>query len=121
MENTIHPIANGYEIHFVTDIVDRSISVVEYDTINETKTQLAMWSGGHWIYRNPMQYNKFDKLCRTTPKLRRALKIQMAYLRDPYNNQRDITAVNNFGRRMSAMMHKTLKLFVAWKDWKTLL
>lgn len=112
MNTVIHPIANSFEIHFTANVAEKSISVTEYDTINDTKTQLATWSEGHWTYRNPMQYDKLDKLFRVTPKLVRALKQQMTYLRDPFNHKKDLMRTNNLGRYLAVKMHKTLKLFV---------
>lgn len=112
MNTAIYPIADNCEIHFTTDIVDRVISIVEYDTINETKTRLTSWSSGHWRYHNPTLHNKFDLLCRQMPELREALNKQMQYLRNPMDYQKDIVTVNEFFRTLSTKTQKTLKLFV---------
>jgi hypothetical protein len=112
MNTTIYPIADNCEIHFTTDVVDKTISVVEYDTISETKTRLTQWSKGHWQFANPMQHDKFDYLCRNHYKLRTALKDHMAYLRNPYEYDGDLMKTQHFIKLLSQTFNKTLKLFL---------
>lgn len=110
MDTKICPIADNCEIHFTVDLTDKAINVIEYDTINETKTRLTSWSSGHWKYHNPVLHNRFDTHCRNVPKLRRALKEQMAYLRNPMNEEKDVMGVTDFIRLLAIKTHKTLKL-----------
>ena len=112
MSTTICPIADNCEIHFTTDIVDNTINVTEYDTISETKTRLTQWSKGHWLFTNPMQHGKFDRLCRNNYELRIALRDHMAYLRNPYQHDGDIMNTKNFIKLLSQKFNKTLKLFI---------
>lgn len=111
MDTIICPIANNCEIHFAVDLADKAINVFEYDTINETKTRLTTWSNGHWKYHNPMLHSRFDAHCRNVPKLRRALKDQMIYLRNPMDSEKDIMGVGDFLRVLAIKTQKTLKLF----------
>ncbi len=111
MDTKICPIADNCEIHFTVDLTDKAINVVEYDTINETKTRLTSWSSGHWKYHNPLLHSRFDALCRQVPNLREALKEQMIYLRNPIENERDVVVLNQFFKMLAMKTQKTLKLF----------
>ena len=112
MNTTIYPIADNCEIHFTTDVVDKTICITEYDTISETKTRLTQWSKGHWQYANPMQHSKFDRLCRDNHELCEALKERMSYLRDPYQHDGDVMKTEQFIKLLTQKFNKTLKLFL---------
>ena len=111
MDTKICPIADNCEIHFTVDLTDRAINVIEYDTINETKTRLTSWSSGHWKYHNPVLHNRFDMLCRNVPKLRRVLRDQMTYLRNPIESEKDVMGMSDLIRKLAIRTQKTLKLF----------
>ncbi len=112
MDTIICPIADNCEIHFSVDLTDKAINVIEYDTVNETKTRLTSWAGGHWRYHNPLLHSRFDLLCRQLPNLREALKEQMIYLRNPIDNERDVVVINQFFKMLATKTQKTLKLLV---------
>lgn len=112
MDTKICPIADNCEIHFTVDFTDKAINVIEYDTINETKTRLTSWSSGHWKYHNPLLHSRFDSLCRQVPNLREALKEQMIYLRNPLEGESDVVIINEFFKMLAAKTQKTLKLLV---------
>lgn len=112
MNTSIYPIADNCEIHFTTDVVDKTISVIEYDTISETKTRLTQWSKGHWQFANPMQHGKFDRLCRSDYELRKALNDHMAYLRNPYLHDGGGMSTETFIKQLTQKFNKTLKLFL---------
>lgn len=112
MDTVICPIADNCEIHFAIDLTDKAINVIEYDTINETKTRLTSWTGGHWKYHNPTLHSRFDVLCRNVPNLREALKEQMMYLRNPMEYDGDVMGINEFVKILTIKTRKTLKLLV---------
>lgn len=112
MDTVICPIADNCEIHFAIDLTDKAINVIEYNTINETKTRLTSWTGGRWKYRNPTLHSRFDVLCRNVPNLREALKEQMMYLRNPLEHQKDVVTIKKFIKMLTLKTQKTLKSFV---------
>ena len=111
-ETQIYPIPGNCEIHFSTDVTDRCVNVVEYDTLSETKVRLTSWHRGHWQFHNPMSHNKFMQLCREHYNLRRALKDEMAYLRNPYKADDEQKWLKEAGKQITNSIHKTLKFFV---------
>lgn len=84
IEKTVYPIAENYELHFHVDPLDKCICVKIYDNINRTTSALVQWQRGHWIYHNPVQWDRFSSLCREYVELYPIVRQYMAYLRNPY-------------------------------------